>query len=205
MAKKIGKAAKAGKKAAPGAKGARAKRTVAKAVHKPAKRAAPRQVAASAVVSFPPAASPVVEDHLAIQQLLHRYCHVVDRGTADEVADLFHRTGVLLPRYESDERYEGREAVRGWYARYMENFRATLRYLRHKIESSVIEVTGNAATSVCYLDADYIASETNQATVAFGRYEDKFVKDGGRWWFKERTILVYYSYPLAMYREGRGA
>ena len=109
MAKKMGKAAKAGKKAATGAKGARAKRTVAKAVHKPAKRAAPRQVATSAVVSFPPAASPVVEDHLAIQQLLHKYCHVVDRGTADEVADLFHRTGVLLPRHESDERYEGRE------------------------------------------------------------------------------------------------
>jgi len=204
MAKKMRKAAKAGKKAATGAKGARAKRTVAKAVRKPAKRAAPRQVAASTVVSFPPAASPVVEDHLAIQQLLHRYCHVVDRGTADEVADLFHRTGVLLPRHESDERYEGREAVRGWYARYMENFRSTVRYLRHKIESAVIEITGNAATSVCYLDADYIAGETHQATVFFGRYDDKFVKDAGRWWFKERTILAYYTYPLALYREGRG-
>ncbi|MBI3303097.1 MAG: nuclear transport factor 2 family protein, partial [Deltaproteobacteria bacterium] len=177
MAKKIAKVAKSGKKAT-GAKGAAsAKRTVAKAVRKPAKRVVPRQVAAPPAVSFPPAASPVVEDHLAIQQLLHKYCHVIDRGTADEVAALFHRDGVLLPRYESDERYEGRDAVRGWYARYMENFRAKVRHLRHKIESPVIEIAGNEATSVCYLDADYITTETNQATVGFGRYEDKFVKD----------------------------
>jgi hypothetical protein len=151
------------------------------------------------------ATSSLVEDHLAIQQLLHKYCHVVDRGTADEVAALFHRDAVLLPRYESDERYEGRAAVRGWYQRYMENFRAKVRYLRHKIESSVIEVTGNEATSVCYLDADSITTSVNEANVAFGRYDDKFVKDDGRWWFKERTIIVYYSYPLALYREGRGA
>ncbi len=134
-----------------------------------------------------------------------KYCHVVDHGTADEVAALFHRDAVLLPRYESDERYEGREAVRGWYQHYMENFRSKVRYLRHKIESPVIEIAGNEATSVCYLDADSITASVNEANVAFGRYDDKFIKDGGRWWFKERTIILYYSYPLALYREGRGA
>jgi hypothetical protein len=109
----------------------------------------------------------------------------------------------LLPRYESDDRYEGREAVRSWYQRYMENFRAKVRYLRHKIASPVIEITGNEATSVCYLDADSITESTDQATVAFGRYDDKFIKDEGRWWFKERAIIVYYRYPLTQYREGR--
>src|SRR5690606_36043847 len=143
-----------------------------------------------------PAASPVVEDYLAIQHLLHKYCHVVDRGTADEVAELFHRDAVLLPRYESDERNEGREAVRGLYARYMENFRSKVRYLRHKIESPVIEVAGDEATSTCYLDADSVSISTNEPSVAFGRYEDKFIKDEGRWWFKERAIIVYYSYPV---------
>jgi hypothetical protein len=204
MAKKAGKVVKNRKGVVTGAKKApRTKRVIAKAVRKPVKRSAPRQ--AAAMLTIPPAASPVVEDYLAILQVLHKYCHSVDRGTADEVAELFHRDGVLLPRYESDERYEGREAVRGWYARYMENFRAKVRYLRHKIESPVIEIAGNEATSVCYLDADSITVSTNAATVAFGRYEDKLIKDDGRWWFKERTIIVYYSYPLALYREGRGA
>jgi hypothetical protein len=111
---------------------------------------------------------------------------------------------VLFPRYESDAQHEGREAVRAWYQHYMENFRAKVRYLRHKIASPVIEITGNEATSVCYLDADSITVSTGQANIAFGRYDDKFIKDEGRWWFKERTIIVYYRYPLAQYREGRG-
>ena len=198
MAKKVAKATK------PKNKGkTSAKRTATKTVRTVAKPVARRVTAP--VLAAPRAASSRAEDHLAIQQLLHKYCHVVDRGTAGDVAALFHRDAVLLPRYESDERYEGRDAVRGWYERYMENFRAKVRYLRHKIESPVIEINGNQATSTCYLDADSITISTNVANVAFGRYDDKFIKDEGRWWFKERTIIVYYSYPLAMYREGRGA
>jgi len=177
-------------------------RTAAKAIRKPAKTVARTQVARKRVVV--PSASSIVEDHLAIIQLLHQYCHAVDRGTADDVAALFHRNAVLFPRYESDTQHEGREAVRAWYQHYMENFRAKVRYLRHKIESPVIEITGNEATAVCYLDADSITESTDQASIAFGRYDDKFIKDEGRWWFKERTIIVYYRYPLAQYREGRG-
>jgi len=186
-----------------GKKGSGAKRPTGKTARVMAKRVARRSTAPLKTASH--AVSSLVEDYVAIQQLLHRYCHAVDRGTADDVAALFHRDAVLLPRYESDERYEGREAVRGWYERYMENFRAKVRYLRHKIESPVIEIAGNEAASTCYLDADSITESVNVANVAFGRYDDKFVKDGGRWWFKERTIIVYYSYPLAVYREGRGA
>lgn len=176
-------------------------RTVPKAIRKPAKTVARTQTAGKRAVAS--SASSIVEDHLAITQLLHQYCHAVDRGAADDVAALFHRNAVLLPRYESGDRYEGREAVRGWYQRYMENFRAKVRSLRHKVTSPVIEITGREATSVCYLDADYITESTNQANVAFGRYDDKFIKDEGRWWFKERTIVLYYSYLLAQYREGR--
>jgi hypothetical protein len=183
-------------------KPAAAKRLATTAMKKPAKKmVTSRRVAAKPAI----VASTWAEDQLAILQLLHKYCHAVDRGTADDVSALFHKDGVLLPRFESDERYEGRDAVHGWYARYMENFRAKVRFLRHKIESPVIEIHGNEATSVCYLDADSIALASNVASVAFGRYDDTFVKDEGRWWFKERTIIVYYRHPLATYHEGRGA
>jgi hypothetical protein len=198
MAKKGAKAIKRGGKKI----GSGAKRTAKKVVRVSAKRVVTRSPARARVV--PAAVSTMAEDYLAIQQLLHRYCHVVDRGTADDVAALFHRDAVLLPHYEGDERYEGREAVRGWYQQYMENFRAKVRYLRHKIESPVIEIHGGEATSTCYLDADSITESVNVANVAFGRYDDRFVKDEGRWWFKERAIIVYYRYPLALYREGRG-
>ena len=145
------------------------------------------------------------DEIVAIQQVLHKYCHVVDRGTVDEICDLFHKDAVLLPVYESDERYEGRDAVKGWYMNYDNTLRAGVRFLRHKIESPVIEVSGNEATSTCYLDADAITKSTDKPMIVFGRYDDEFINDEGRWWFKERKIVVYYTLPVNEYTPGRGA
>jgi hypothetical protein len=149
------------------------------------------------------AASPV-EDQIAIQQLLHRYCHALDRGSVDEVVELFHRDAVLLPAYESDARHVGHEAVRGWYENYDRTLRANVRYLRHKISCPAIEVSGSTATSVCYLDADAIPAGFEEPIVLVGRYDDKLVKDAGRWWFKERKIVGYYSHPAGKFAPGRG-
>ena len=144
------------------------------------------------------------DEIVAIQQVLHKYCHVVDRGTVNEIGDLFHKDAVLLPAYESNEQYKGRDAVKGWYANYDNTLRASVRFLRHKIESPVIEVSGNEAASTCYLDADAITKSTDKPMIVFGRYDDKFIKEEGRWWFKERKIIVYYSLPVDEYAPGRG-
>lgn len=144
------------------------------------------------------------DDVMAIQQVLHKYCHVVDRGTVDDIAELFHHDAVLLPAYESDTRYEGREAIRGWYANYDHSLRNGVRFLRHKIESPVIEVSGDQATSTCYLDADAITTSTDKPMIVFGRYDDLFVRDAGRWFFKERKIITYYSLTEDTYTPGRG-
>ncbi len=141
---------------------------------------------------------------MAIQQLLHRYCHALDRGSVDEVVEFFHRDGVLLPAYESDARYVGRDAVRDWYTKYDRTLRANVRYLRHKISCPVIEISGNKATSVCYLDADAIPTGSDESMVLLGRYEDKLLKDSGRWWFAERKIVGYYSYAGGRFSLGRG-
>jgi hypothetical protein len=141
---------------------------------------------------------------MAIEQLLHRYCHALDRGGIDEVVELFHRDAVLLPAYDSDDRLVGREAVRGWYANYDQTLRANVRYLRHKISCPVIEVSGDAATSVCYLDADAIPTGSDAPFVLVGRYEDQLVKDEERWWFKERRIIGYYSHSAGKAFPGRG-
>jgi hypothetical protein len=145
-----------------------------------------------------------VEDQMEIQQLLHKYCHALDRGSVEEVVELFHRDAVLLPAYESDARHVGRGAVRDWYANYDRTLRANVRYLRHKISSPVIEVSGNMATSVCYLDADAIPTGSDASIVLLGRYEDELVKDAGRWWFKKRKIIGYYSHAAGRFSPGRG-
>ena len=167
-----------------------------------APRALRRPVKAMPALSVLLTASPVVEDYAAILQLLHKYCHVVDRGTVDQIVALFHHDATLLPRYESAERYQGREAVRGWYERWIAESRATVRHLRHTILAPVIEIAGNEATAVCYVDVDAIPVATNKPWMARGRYEDKLIKEEGRWWFRERALIVYYTSSLAAYREG---
>ena len=131
----------------------------------------------------------MTSDIVEIEQLLHRYCHSVDRGTVDDVMQVFHRDAVLLPRYESEEAYKGADTVRGWYERYFDTVRKGTKILRHKISAPLIQVDGRQASAVCYLDADSVSTE-GEAGGAGGRYEDKLIHDGGRWWIAERAIIV---------------
>lgn len=137
------------------------------------------------------------DDVTEIQQLLYRYCHTLDRGTVDEVMDTFHRNAVLLPRYEGAKSFIGLDAIRGWYLNYEQTVKSSVRNLRHKITCPWIQVDGNVASSVCYLESDYIDNSTGGLAFAVGRYEDKLVKEEGRWWIKERSIFVDGNYRIS--------
>ncbi len=93
------------------------------------------------------------------------------------------------------------EAVRGWYEKYDKTARDQIRSLRHTISTPMIQVDGNQATSVCYLDADGIDSDSGRAFQVLGRYEDKLIKDEGRWWMAERAIITDGNYQLGEARE----
>lgn len=161
----------------------------AKAVRKPAKRGS-----GALHVSSPALQS--VEDYVAIQQLLNRYCRTVDHGSLEEIMELFHRDPVLIVRLGQEEYCEGREAVRGWYTRWIETIRSRVRYMRHRITAPVVEIFENEASAVCYLDGDS-TSFSNKTVVIQGEYEDTLVKEDGRWLFKRRTISGFSTYALA--------
>lgn len=133
------------------------------------------------------------EDIVAIEQVLYRYCHAVDRGTADEVAALFHQDGTLMPLYSGEPPCRGRAAVREWYAKYHRDFRSRYDHLRHLVASPVIDVSGSEASAKSYLIADAVSKETGKAMLVAGFYEDRMKKDGGRWYFMERQIHVYHA------------
>jgi ketosteroid isomerase-like protein len=136
------------------------------------------------------------EDQVAIEQLLNRYCHKLDRGEIDAVVELFADDAVLIPAYEGDARHTGRAAVRAWYTRYAANTIAAVRGLRHKISTAMIEVDGDSATSVCYLDADSVNLQTGKRSLVGGRYEDRFVRTPDGWRIAERRIVIDYASTL---------
>lgn len=130
-------------------------------------------------------------DVTAIEQLLNRYCHTVDRASAEEVAALFHADAVLLPVYEGDARHAGRAAILAWYQGYGSAVKGAVDHLRHRISCPWIRVDGDTATAVCYLDADSVNKQTGATTLSQGRYEDRLVRHDGQWLFLERAIHVH--------------
>ncbi len=145
--------------------------------------------------------NPSIEDTILIQNHLAAYCHAVDRGTLDQVAELFHQNAVMTPAYEDGAPLHGRDAIRDWYANYNTYYRSDqVKHLRHQITTPSIQVTGNEATSTCYFDADILDLEKKESLRVYGRYDDKLVKEDGRWYFIDRVIHGYYAYPIANYQ-----
>lgn len=136
------------------------------------------------------------EDVIAIEQLLNRYCHKLDQGDVEAVVALFADDAVLIPEYEGSGEHAGRDAVRAWYSNYSHQVNAATRGLRHKISTASIEVDGDQATSVCYLDADAIDKNSGKRSLSGGRYLDRLVRRGGTWQIRERRIVVDYASTL---------
>jgi len=136
------------------------------------------------------------EEVTAIKQLLATYCHRVDRGTADEVAALFAPDAVLMPYYDGRYEVHGREGIRGWYAFYHQSLGARVRNLKHLIHSIMIDVDGDAASSVCYLTAYFTMKSDNVAYQLQGTYHDTLARAREGWLFQTRRIEVEFLTPL---------
>jgi len=138
----------------------------------------------------------MANDITTIEQTLAAYCHLVDRGSAAEVASLFTEDAILKPYYDGHYDVVGREAIQGWYAYYHEHFRAGVRHLKHMIMSALIEVGGDTARSVSYLLASAVSNETDEGFYVTGTYNDTLVKLDGDWLFETRQIDVESMAPL---------
>ncbi len=138
-----------------------------------------------------------VADQLAILSLLNQYCHVVDRGTAEEIAALFAEDAILRPSHEGPEIFQGRAAIRAWYESYDKRVRAGRRCRLHRITVPFVIVQGDTATAECYLDSTAVLIADDVINVSAGRYEDKLVKVAGQWLFQDRTIIINHVHTIA--------
>jgi len=138
------------------------------------------------------------DDVSKIQQVLIHYCHRLDRGSAEEVAQLFAEDGVMRPAYESSEAVRGRETIRQWYGQYISNNRPVLRNLKHIPTAMQVDVDGDLGSIVAYFTAMYV--KDGSFVQIFGTYHDQMVRIGGVWLFAEHRIdtdLVLPGAPIA--------
>lgn len=138
----------------------------------------------------------MTDDIVAITQLLNRYCHHLDRGEVEALLRLFADDAVLIPEYEGSGEHTGMDAIRAWYQTYARNVVGGTSGLRHKISTPMIDVDGDRATSVCYLDADSVSRESGKRSLAGGRYEDELRREGDGWRLVRRRIVIDYASTL---------
>jgi hypothetical protein len=124
----------------------------------------------------------VLLDREAIRALPNLYCHHVWRNDVEALVGLFAEDGVF------DEpnlgRIVGRDALR-------EVYRRALGALSPKpyIHNHVVTLEGrDRASGACYLDLR-VPSRPEAGPIA-GYYDDRYVKENGRWLFAERKVTL---------------
>jgi len=140
-------------------------------------------------------------DYEGARQLLSRYCFALDRGRLDELAPLFHREAAFAVSFENGEKHTGRDTIHAWYAQFYQARPGQFRHPRHKIYEPLLTIAGDTATSSTYFDSDSIGPDGNVRVIS-GRYDDVMIKEGGQWFFKDRTITVLYHYSPGKGEEG---
>ena len=127
--------------------------------------------------------SGLVEDRLAIHELVKSYGDAVTRVDADAWGGTWAEDATWrIPDFPGLELTQGREnIVKNWSAA-MEGFNqivflATL---------GSLTVEGDTGKGVTYTQ-EYCTDKDDAKSIVLGRYEDQFVKQNDRWYFNNRT------------------
>jgi hypothetical protein len=123
------------------------------------------------------------EDKFAIQELVSRYNHAIDFANYDVWVDCFTADGIFEG---SAGRFVG-EAELKKFTEQFKTMRANLPSVRHCVLNTVSDIEGDTAIASSYLQL--ISTGKEGVKLMFtGRYDDKLVKVGGKWKFKERKV-----------------
>lgn len=176
----------------------------AKTVHKaaasakkPAKRA-PQVVRTNISRTVTAAAA---GDYESVRQVLSRYCFALDSGNLDELSLLFHPQADFSVSFENGIKHNGRDTIHSWYARFFQERPRQFHHMRHKLFEPVITISGKTAATSTYFDSE-AKDDAGHIQLISGRYDDSLVKEGGQWFFKERTITILYHYSPGIGKEG---
>jgi ketosteroid isomerase-like protein len=124
-----------------------------------------------------------LEDIEALKQLKHRYAALCDEDyDAERLAPLF--TNDAVWDGGAMGRYEGREAIRKFFA----EAHKTVPFAIHHVSNPILEVDGDRATGRWYLWQPCVFAGTDQAIWMAGRYTDTYRREDGLWRFEHVRI-----------------
>ncbi len=125
-------------------------------------------------------------DEWALSRLPSLYAQAVDRRDAGALAALFIEDGVIG---RGGAEWLGRKQILGIPARLDGLYASTL----HTVRNQTVTIDGDRAEGESYSIAYHLKRPENgtQQRLDWGiRYQDKFVRQDGRWLFARRELIV---------------
>jgi hypothetical protein len=131
-------------------------------------------------------------DRLAISELVDAYAYCADGRDATGQMALFTSDTHFVVYMDAKsatptQELHGRESL----APVFENLNS-YKVTTHFIGQSTIQLDGSRATGVSYCLAHHVTARDGKQTVMVAsiRYLDTFAKQGGKWYFAERKLMV---------------
>lgn len=89
------------------------------------------------------------------------------------------------------EELNGREAIKERVRRALDHLDVS----QHMISNHRIEISGDTATSCCYLQAQHVreAAPGSPNFIVAGRYEDQLVRTADGWRISHRTLVIMWT------------
>ena len=123
------------------------------------------------------------EDRLAIHEIMAKYCQAIDLNRWEEFPSLFTEDcrldfGTLMGVFEGPDGLQ----------RFTDMMRNLGLFMRHYTTNVVLRGDGDRVQSESYVLA--VTGPPGSSHQTTGRYEDEFVKVGGRWRIRVRRALL---------------
>ena len=126
-----------------------------------------------------------LEDIEAIKQLKARYTHVCDDDhNPDTITSLFVEDGIWeCPDFGLAK---GHEEIRELFRKFNKMFN----FSQHNISNSIIEVDGDRAIGIWYIQGPWTETEGDKKIWMTARYDDDYVKIDGEWKYRHLRAVV---------------
>lgn len=135
-------------------------------------------------------------DRVAIRELIDAWAHFADRRLADKQAGLFTADGGYSV-YDGDPATGKLLGSRRGHAEIVSALGALNKYVHttHFNGQATIMVQGDRGVGECYCLAHQLSEENGARKLQLLsiRYYDDYVREGGRWLFAERKLIIDWS------------
>jgi hypothetical protein len=143
-----------------------------------------------------------LNDREALRALRYRYHEYINEGKFAEIVELFTEDGEL--EFGPLGKAKGKEGIIGFFKRLGPSPSSGpssggphFTFVKQYIHNHVVEIHGDRAKGFSYLEARPVIN--GEAHMVAGKYDDEYVKSGGRWRF---TRMIFTPHFIVPFKEG---